>query len=66
MHIPGEGVGKGAAVDVCHPMQLGLSPVHRYFKYDEMVKGTCKRDHSAVCDQLPGVFGAFVGYGLVL
>lgn len=52
VHIPGESVGKGAAVNVCCcPMQLGLGPVHKHCKSLETVKGTGRQDHGAVCDQ---------------
>lgn len=63
VHIPGESVGKGAAVDVSCPMQLGLSPVHKHWKSYETVEGVSKQDHSAACDKPSGVF---VGYGLLI
>lgn len=52
VHIPGESVGKGAAVDVCCcPMQLGLGPVHKHCKSFETARGTGRQDHGALCDQ---------------
>lgn len=50
VHISGESVGKGAAVDVCCPMQLGLDPVHKHYKSYETVKGTSKQYRSVLCD----------------
>lgn len=44
MHIPGQSLGKGAAADICCPMQLGLDPVHKHYENYETVKGTSKQD----------------------
>lgn len=53
VHIPGESVGRGAAVDVCCcPMQLGLDPVHKHCKSYETGKDTSRQDHGAIGNQL--------------